>query len=351
MHERMEPKDLRQWTVRAFSGPVFGLAALLLALVASEIKLNWVERLVGVYLVATNDERPESGAIWEKGRKAQTARLAVDKLASDREAQQRTARNAGTLNEVIAELAPGLGVMLSAEHFRELYQKVPAGIAAEMISPFDLLRLSSEKRWTRAYLEKSADGLMVYLLEASNHVLRQFRVAATPLALMARRGETASQPLEGLASFQNRIYPAERFFAALASLPEEDRRGLIAQPERLLDVSGQITRVGISDEALAGYVDIGLEIQAGTQRRVLLIQGQDWAVWRLRSLLESKPANVRSIGGGITDKQKGLISKLAKEKCSGDVVPVVKQMFGKENPNTLTKEEGSALIKALMEMK
>lgn len=68
-------------------------------------------------------------------------------------------------------------------------------------------------------------------------------------------------------------------------------------------------------------------------------------------LLESKPANVRSIGGGITDKQKGLISKLAKEKCSGDVVPVVKQMFGKENPNTLTKEEGSALIKALMEMK
>ena len=293
MQELTEPKDLRQWTARAFSGPVLLLAGVLLALTASELKLNWVERIVGVYLAATNAERPESGAIWEKGRKTQTARLAVEKLASDREAHQRMARNAGTLNEIIAALAPGQGVMLSAEHFRELYQKIPSGIAAEMISPFDLLRFSIEKRWTRVYLEKSADGLMVYLLDSSNHVLRQLRIAAATLALMARRSDMASQSLEGLASFQNRIYPAERFFAALASLPEEDRRGLIAQPDRLLEVSGQITRVGISDEALGGFVDLGVEIQSGAQRRVMLLQGQDWAVWRLRSLLEGKPSASR----------------------------------------------------------
>jgi hypothetical protein len=178
--------------------------------------------------------------------------------------------------------------MLSAEHFRELYQKIPAGIAAEMISPFELLRFTSEKRWTRAYLERTADGLMVYLLEPNNQVLRQFKVAAATLALVARRNDMASQSLEELASFQNRIYPADRFFAALASLPEEERHGLISQPERLLEVSGQITRVGISDEALAGFVDVGVEIQSGSQRRVLLLQGQDWAVWRLRSRLEGK---------------------------------------------------------------
>jgi len=90
-------------------------------------ELHWVERSVGAYLVSTNADRPESGAIWEKGRKAQTARMAVDKLAADREANQRLARNAGTLNEIIASLSPGQGVMLSAEHFRELYQKDPAG--------------------------------------------------------------------------------------------------------------------------------------------------------------------------------------------------------------------------------
>jgi hypothetical protein len=287
MQALMEFRTARTWT-----GPVLALAALL-ALIASEMKLNWAERLVGAYLVAVNDDRPESGAIWEKGRKTQTARLAVDKLAADREAHQRMARNAGTLNEIIASLVPGQGVMLSAEHFRELYLRIPSGIAAEMISPFELLRFASEKRWTRAYLEKSADGLMVYLLEPNNHVLRQVRVAAGTLALMARRSDMTSQSLEDLASFQNRIYPAERFFAVLASLPEEDRRGLIAQPERLLDVSGQITRVGISDEALSGFVDMGVEVQTGVQRRVLLLQGQDWAVWRLRSLLEGTSAGSR----------------------------------------------------------
>lgn len=293
MKESTDTRALRPWAAGALGGTGIILVALLAALVASELKLNWVERLVGAYLVATNAERPESGAIWEKGRKAQTARMAIDKLASDREASQRMARNAGTLNEIVAALAPGQGAMLSAEHFRELYQKIPSGIAAEMISPFDLLRFTSEKRWTRAYLEKSSEGLTIYLLEANNQVLRQVRVAAATLALMARRGAAASQSLEDLASFQNRIYTAERFFAALSALTEEERRGLIAQPERLLEVSGQITRVGLSDEALAGFVDVGVEVQAGSQRRVILIQGQDWAVWRLRSLLEGKPSAPR----------------------------------------------------------
>jgi hypothetical protein len=293
MQELTDIKNLRPWSVRVFAAPVFMLAPVLLALIASEMKLNWAERIVGAYLVAVNEDRPESGAIWEKGRKNQAARMAVDKLASDREAHQRMARNAGTLNEVVSALAPGQGAMLSAEHFRELYQKIPSGIAAEMISPFDLLRFTSEKRWTRAYLEKTADGLMVYLLEPNNQVLRQFRVPAASVALLARRSDMTSQSLEDLVSFQNRIYPAERFFAALAALPEEDRRGLIPQPERLLDVSGQITRVGISDEALAGFVDVGVEIQSGAQRRVLLLQGQDWAVWRLRSLLEGKLSKSR----------------------------------------------------------
>jgi hypothetical protein len=293
MTEWIEPQDGRPWAARIFSrqGVLAALAAL--AVVASEAQLQWVERSIGAYLVSTNADRPESGAIWEKGRKAQTARMAVDKLAADREANQRLARNAGTLNEVIASLAPGQGVMLSAEHFRELYQRIPPGMAAEMISPFDLLRFASERQWNRVYLEQSADGLMVYLLAPNNQVLRQFMVASAKLALMARKGAMASQSLEDLPSFQNRIYPAERFFAALASLPEEDRRALIPQPERLLEVSEQISRVGISDEALAGFIDVGVEIRSGSQRRVMLLQGQDWAVWRLRSLLEGKSPAAR----------------------------------------------------------
>jgi hypothetical protein len=288
MEDLTEPKDLRDWAARTFALPGLVVGAALAAMIVAEVHLHWVERLVGAYLVSTNSDRPESGAIWEKGRKALSARSAVERLASDREAYQRMARNSGNLSEIVGSLAPGQGAMLSAEHFRELYQKMPQGLAADMISPFELLRLANEGRWSRTYLEKASDGLMVYLLEPNNHVLRQFKVASASLALLARRADAANQTLENIAGFQGRIYAAERFFAALASLAEDERRGLVPQPERLLEVSGRITRVGLSDEALAGFVDIGFEVRTGSQSRVLLLQGQDWAVWRLRSLLEGK---------------------------------------------------------------
>ena len=290
MERLTEPGDLREWGGRAVHWHVLLAGAVLLAIAGAELQFHWLERVVGAALVATNADRPESGSIWERGRKAQHARSAVERLVADREAFQRTARNAGDLSAVVASLAPGQGAMLSAEHFRELYQKIPPGSAAEMISVFDLLRLASEGRWDRTYLERSSDGLVVYLLEPNNHVARQFKVSDGTLGLLARRSAAVNQGLEELAGFQQRIYPAERFFNALALLQEEERRALVSQPERLLEASGQITRVGISDEALSGYVELGFEVQTGPQRRVLLAQGADWAVWRLREVLEGKPA-------------------------------------------------------------
>jgi hypothetical protein len=288
MSQWLQPGFLRRPSAGGVRLPSLLLLSVLLAAAGAELKTDWIERVIGAYLVTTNSARPESGAIWEKGRKARSARTAVEKLATDREVYQRMARNAGSLTEIVSTLNPGQGVMLSAEHFRELYRKLPQGIASEMVSPYDLLRFGSDGRWVRSYLERSSDGLVVYLLEPNNHVLHQFKVASAPLALLVRRSADTSQSLEDLPGFQNRIYPADRFFQTLAALPEEERRGLLPQPERLLEVSGQVVRVGISDEAISGFVDIGLEIRHGTQRRVMLVQGQDWAVWRLRSLLEGK---------------------------------------------------------------
>jgi hypothetical protein len=45
-------------------------------------------------------------------------------------------------------------------------------------------------------------------------------------------------------------------------------------------------RVGISDETQAGFIELGFEFFADNQRRVLVVQGQEWAVWRLRAHLE-----------------------------------------------------------------
>jgi hypothetical protein len=56
-------------------------------------------------------------------------------------------------------------------------------------------------------------------------------------------------------------------------------------------------------------------------------------------------------GGKASEKQKGLISKLAKEKMNGDCVPVMQNLFGKSAVGDLTSKEASGLIKHLMELR
>jgi hypothetical protein len=60
---------------------------------------------------------------------------------------------------------------------------------------------------------------------------------------------------------------------------------------------------------------------------------------------------VASSGGKASEKQKGLISKLAKEKVDGDCVPVMQQLFKKSAVGDLTSKEASGLIKHLMELR
>ena len=42
----------------------------------------------------------------------------------------------------------------------------------------------------------------------------------------------------------------------------------------------------ISDETQSGFIELGFEFHNGTERRVVMVQGHEWAVWRLRSNLE-----------------------------------------------------------------
>ena len=63
------------------------------------------------------------------------------------------------------------------------------------------------------------------------------------------------------------------------------------------------------------------------------------------------PIKSATSGGKASEKQAGLISKLAKEKVNGDCVPLMKQLFNKSAVGELTSKEASALIKHLMEMR
>jgi hypothetical protein len=65
---------------------------------------------------------------------------------------------------------------------------------------------------------------------------------------------------------------------------------------------------------------------------------------------DAPSANIRKIAKA-TQAQKGLISKLAKEVCDGDVQPLITELFGNVGLNDLASPQASTLIKALIERK
>ncbi|UCE53344.1 MAG: hypothetical protein JSV31_29535 [Desulfobacterales bacterium] len=291
MADWIDPQDIREWSRRLFALRPILLVLLVSAIFILELRIDWIERALGAYLVTTNVARPESGAIWEKGKQTLTARKTLEQIVTDRQASQRIARDATTFNQIAANVSPDQGVMLSDDHFRKLYLSLPREIAQEIISPFELVRLASEGKWRRTYFEKAGAGLMVYLLDLNNRVLQQLKITPSLLIHFEREQFAQVETLEDLPYFENRVYPADRFFDALEAFPEDVRRSMVPNPERLLRISGQIMRVGISDEAVSGFIEIGFEIINGSRRKVIIVQGHEWAVWRLRSHLEEQKSS------------------------------------------------------------
>ncbi|MEJ2099323.1 MAG: hypothetical protein P8X68_05020 [Desulfobacterales bacterium] len=291
MTDWAEPRDFKEWAKR-----IFGLRSILTVILIGcililELRFDWMERILGAYLVTTNQERPETGSIWEKSHQTRTAHQTLEKILTDRQALQREARGAETFTQIADKVTAGKGVMLSADHFRQLYLRLTPAIAQEIISPFELLGLATDGHWHRTYFEKFGAGLMIYLLDDSNHVLRQLEIDSAKLSYLKRSEMALAESLDQMPVFKNRIYPADRFFSALADFPEDVRRSVLPHPEALLTMSGQIVRVGISDETLSGFIELGFEILNGTQHQVVLVRGHEWAVWRLRSHLEEKDPN------------------------------------------------------------
>jgi hypothetical protein len=284
--EWSDPTDFKDWANRIFSFRSLFIGLLLLMVMVSELRFDWLEQAVGAFLVTTNAGRPESGIIWEIGNQTRTAQKTLEQLVSDKQSSQREARSATSFKRIAATIEPDQWIMISPDRFRFLYLKLSPETAEEILPSLELLALITDKQWDRTYFEKDGKGLKIYLLDKNNRVLKQLGISPDLLYYMEQSEMELAESLDYFQKFDNRIYPADRFFQGLQSLDETVQKGVLPRPENLLRVPGQIIRVGISDEALSGFIELGFEIESGTQRTVLLLQGHEWAVWRLRSILE-----------------------------------------------------------------
>ncbi len=285
-----EPTNFKSWVKRIFAPQALALVLLIVFGLITELRFDWAEHLVGGYLVSTNSFRPQSGAVWESSRRSITARQILDKIVTDRQASQREARGATSFAQIADNFSASREIMISADHFRTLYLNLPADLAREIVSPFDLIQQLNTGKWVRTYMEKVGERLDIYLLNNQNRVLQSLTITREILDTIKRHERAAKNSLTDLPGFENRIYPAKRFFTAYAALPEDIRKSIILNPEKILSTPGRIARIGISDEIKAGTIELGFEVKNGGNYNVILLQGQDWAIWRLRTLLEETGA-------------------------------------------------------------
>ena len=290
MSDWIEPNNLSEG-VRRLLVPRNGLLVLMVvALVVLEMRFDWTERLLGAYLVTTNNHRPESGAIWEVGHQTTAAREALEALVSERQNLQNQAEEAVSLADVLSQLAQRDSLMLSADQFLRLYGALPTALRHEVVSPYRLLTLIHDGRWERTFFQKQGQGeaaaVALHLLDGHNNVLRTLTITETVREYIERGEVAVAGRLTSLSDFAKQIYPADRFFQALEALPESVQQGILPQPETLLTSPDRIQRVGISSEAYDGSVALGFESEGADGPRVILLQGREWDVWQLARQLE-----------------------------------------------------------------
>ncbi len=290
------PTTIEQWFRRLLSPRAVVLALFLVALIVTEWRFAWMEQVAGSYLVTTNRYRPKSGTVWEQGRQSDQARQALAQFATQQQNVQREAQQASSLGQVVANM-DAKGAMISAEHFLNLYLKLPPVLAQEIASPYVLLALSSAGRWERAFFQQEDQNLSISLLDSQNQVVYRLSIGAVLMGHI-ERGEVAIRTgLEQLSDFSDNIYTAELFFEALNALPEVSRRRVLAHPEDLLRVSGRIRRIGISAGAMGDNVDLGFEVEDLEGPKVILMQGAREEVRQLQRAMEGGLQGERPSGG------------------------------------------------------
>ncbi len=277
-----EPLKFSEWLKRAFS--FLNLSALIFTavFVFSEFRFDWCEKMIGNYLVTTNDTRPEKGAIWKAGKQTSDAHKYLKDIINKQQDTRRSVMDAVSFVQLSERILPGEWVRLEKDHFKKLYLAVPETFAGKMIQTLKLFWLLSSDTVDRVFCEGMMGGFKIYFLDSENRVMEVITLDKSEILEIENSKKPYEGGLESLEGFEGRIYPAQMFFKALFTLSSDiGADDMIVNPELLLKESGKVTRVGIWNEASLGFIRLGFEFEENGTRKVVFVKGREWAVWQL----------------------------------------------------------------------
>lgn len=276
-----EPLTFSEWLKRTFSIVNAVVVLLTAVFIFSEFRTDWFERIVGAYLVSTNADRPETGAIWEVGRQASSAHQYLNTIISKKETIRRSINQSDSFSALASSMLPGEWVILETHQFRSLYLGLGKSAASKIIDPVRLAWLLNGNSLDRIYCEGVKGGIKLFFIDSENRVIQEIDLNPQDIADI----ETGDRPVPGIltdmAEFQGRIYPAAVFFNEVLKLPSDIIPDLMLNPEALLRQEGKIIRVGIYNEAVNGFIKLGFEFETPEGKQLLFLKGREWAIWQL----------------------------------------------------------------------
>lgn len=284
--EWYESVGIRERLKRTVSFLNISVMILSVMLIFSEYRFGWGEQVLGRFLAAINQTRPEKGAVWELGRDTLTAHETVSQLIDRKSDTKAFAHRADSFSGIVHHLLPGEWVTLDKSHFKDLYRTLPLTHARQILEPARLIWLLNGDVTDRIFCEGLKNGIKIYFINTENRVIHQIELTQNTLTAIAEKKYLKPGTLEAFDEFSGRIYPVNRFFDAVFKLPPEMIPDLLPDTDLLLDQEGVISRVGIWNEAEDGFIRLGFEFRHQTGVRVLFVNAREWTVWQLGLILK-----------------------------------------------------------------
>lgn len=260
------------WVRAHINGLVFSV--LLLTLFLLEGFGQIIERGIGDYLKWQNHRRPQLGRIWEKDRQNIVAQRKIQSILNSLNSQEEAAESIDSFKLLFLDLGPVSSHLISREKFLDLYYNFPGQWPQRIISPYELLKIDSGKKWNRVILSRSGPWITLSFIGPDNLPITEKYFSIEILDELQSDRALQRGKLEEIGFKEDRIFSIENFIPILQTL-DPSSQSLFPDPRWFLNKGYHVTRVGISELTSLGDpfhpVRFGIECQTEYFYEVLLL--------------------------------------------------------------------------------
>lgn len=277
--ENKPPRNLKTKLLRLLTNKKFLLTfSIILFITIIEFSTDFVEIVLGNIVELTNPYRPKTGTIWELHKKDRLASAQLNEIIASLPDEQQPIPDITDLAQLKSQLEQQPSLLITADQFRNLYSQLPFRIAGEVISPFDLLKLSHSRKWIWTKIVKNDSSLSLYFFDGDKQLLMDTYPPLSVLYNIPAADRSGSVSLDAMDIFNGRIFSRDQFFAVFDDLPNSVKLRLMNNPFQLVQWDRNIQKVAISHYVADNIVKIGFQVNQGIYTEVYTFEASDWAI-------------------------------------------------------------------------